>query len=303
MRTCSAPRAATIASTVVFALAACAHAGGPDGAAGPPAGGWPQLQNGQLTDKMCKLLTPADYKRFGHNQLLALEAQAAGAKPAGNYVSCSAPPADSLTMTLQPTAEAAKIWYAGGLMFRRHEVEEKNRDSVLAENVVPGVDESWFDYWLDSGGDDKLKDYELRLRRGALVASLQLTGVDVSKEKDPKATLVALAKLVLERMPDVGRSDTGTTPMVHFDVKGRGKAALVQYSVPDGGTKKLENTDLPWSVDAPMADHGEQPITLSVTVQTDGQLPVSCAITVAGKVVHQSQGPGFAICNGMYSGR
>src|SRR5689334_15716571 len=101
MRTCSALRAATIASTAVFALAACFHAGragGSDGAAGPPAGGWPQLENGQLTDKMCKLLTPADYKHFGHNQLLALEPQAAGAKPAGNYVSCSAPPADSLAM-------------------------------------------------------------------------------------------------------------------------------------------------------------------------------------------------------------
>ena len=101
----------------------------------------------------------------------------------------------------------------------------------------------------------------------------------------------------------MGRTDTGTTPTVHFDVKGRGKATVVQYSVPDGGSKKLENTDLPWSVDVPMADHGEQPITLSLTVQTNGQLPVSCAITVAGKVVNQNQAPGFAICNGTYSGR
>jgi hypothetical protein len=46
-----------------------ARGGGAGAAAGPPPGGWPQPENGRLTDKMCGLLTDADYAKFGHRRL------------------------------------------------------------------------------------------------------------------------------------------------------------------------------------------------------------------------------------------
>jgi hypothetical protein len=294
-----------MAAAILLGVAGCSagdektKAGG--GSVEQPAGGWPQPENGQITAKMCGLLTRGDYEHFNHRQLLDLKPEAD--KATTNGVSCSAPPADILTLTLQPTAESAKIWYEGSLAGRKSQVISDRRDTVLAENVVAGVEESWFDFWVDSGNDDKLKDYELQVRRGALVMTLVLSGVDETKEKDPKGTLVGLANRVLQRVGDLGKTNPGTTPMLHLAVNGNGKASSIQYSVPDRRSKTLKNVRLPWKTDLPLADHGEQVQTISLDAHspiTSGLLParVSCRILIDDKVLSEEQNLGFAGCLG-----
>jgi hypothetical protein len=295
------------AIAVMLLVAGCSFGGADAGApAGTPAGGWPQPEGGQLTAKMCGLVTLDDYRQLGHRQIVALEPGKADAF-ASNAVTCSAPPADTLTLILQPTTEAAKIWYRSSLSGRKKRVTdpiEEKRDTILSENVVSKADESWFDYWVNSGDDDKYKDYELELRRGALVVGLVLSGVDTSKEKDPKGTLVKLAERVLERVPDLGRTDSGTTPQVHLDVKGAGKATQIQYSVPDSEVTTLQDVQLPWKIDVPMADHGKQLLNINLSANTQVYPPIqlSCAITVDTKVIQQQQRAGIVNCQGHLPG-
>jgi Mycobacterium membrane protein len=288
-----------IAAAVLLVAAGCSDGSG--GSVEPPTGGWPQPENGQITAKMCGLLTRADYEQFNHRLLLDLEPQG-GEKGFTNGVSCSAPPADTLALALQPTAESAKIWYQGSLAGRKFQVISSKRDTVLVENLVAGADESWLDFWVDSGHDDKLKDYELQARRGALVMTLVLSGVDEAKEKDPKGTLVALADRVLQRVGDLGKTDTGATPMLHLEVNGNGKAGQIQYSVPDRESKTLNDVDLPWKIDLPLADHGKQLQTISLNAQspiTPGvPIRISCRILVDGKIINEKQDFGVAGCLG-----
>jgi hypothetical protein len=286
-----------VAAAVLLVASGCSDGSG--GSVEPPSGGWPQPENGQITAKMCGLLTRQDYEQFGHRLLLDLEAQG-GEKNVTNGVSCSAPPADTLALALQPTAESAKIWYQGSLASRKFQVISDKRDTVLVENLVTGADESWLDFWVDSGHDDKLKAYELQARRGALVISLVLSGIDETKEKDPKGTLVALADRVLQRVGDLGKADTGVTPMLHLEVNGTGKAGQIQYSVPDRESKTLNDVDLPWKADLPLADHGKQLQNISLNAQTPitGGLPtrISCRILVDDKILTEKQDFGFAGC-------
>ncbi|MEV6490470.1 hypothetical protein AB0M20_17855 [Actinoplanes sp. NPDC051633] len=290
-----------MAAAVLLMAAGCS--GGDEGSGGgsakPPAGGWPQPENGQITAKMCGLLTEADYAEFGHKLLLDLEASTAS-KATSNGIYCSAPPADQLTLSLQPTAEAAEIYYQGVLASRKFQVVSDKRDTILVENLVTGADSSWLDYWVDSGEDDATKDYELVVRRGSLMLSLVLSGVDEAKEKDPKGTLVALADRVLQRVGELGKTDTGVTRMLHLEVNGKGKARQIQYSVPDRPVKTLENVKLPWKADLPLADHGDNLQNLSLNAHTpiSRGLPVqiACRIQVDDKIVSEEGDFGFAGC-------
>jgi hypothetical protein len=289
-----------VMAAVVLILSGCTGGDEGDGGGGvkPPSGGWPKPENGQITAKMCGLLTPEDYEQFHHQQLLDLSPDA-GDKLATNGVSCTAPPADILSVVVQPTAEAAKIWYQGTLTGRKAEVIDDKRETVLVENLVTGVDESWLDYWVDSGSTSKYKDYQLQLRRGALVIQLVLSGV-TAEEKDPNGTLVALADRVLQRVGDLGRTGTGTTPKAHLEVKGTGRVESIQYTVPDVGSTKLENVKLPWSIDVPIADHGQQNRTLTIFGHTAAFPPIrmSCGILVDTKILSRSEGVGVTSCTG-----
>jgi hypothetical protein len=297
------PMLMALAAAVLLIAAGCS--GGDEKSAGgsveAPAGGWPQPENGQLTAKMCGLLTAADYEQFNHRLLLDLE-PGGGPETTSNGIYCSAPPADILTLNLQPTAESATIWYQAALAGRKSQVISDKRDTVLVENLVTGADESWLDFWVDSGNDDKLKEYELQVRRGALIVTLVLSNVDETKEKDPKGTLVALADRVLQRVGDLGKTDTGVTPMLRLQVNGKGKAEQIQYSVPDREVETLKDVKLPWKVDLPLADHGEQLQNLSLDARTPitAGYParVSCQILFEGKVLSEEQNLGFAGCLG-----
>lgn len=270
------------------------------GAVKTPEGGWPQPENGQLTDKMCGLLTAEDYAEFKHKLLLPFEPQGAD-KPSSNWASCSSPPADTISLNWQPTAESAKIWYASSLAGRRFQVTSDNRDTILTEGLVTGADESWLDYWVTSGESDKRKDYELNLRRGSLLVGLVLSGVDTAEEPDPQGTLVALADRVLQRIGDVGKTDTGQTPMLQLEVTGKGKAETIQYSVPDRKVVTLKNVKLPWKKDVPLADHGRQMQSISINARTPFTnglpVPVGCRVLADGKILAEEfQVTGFAPC-------
>jgi len=285
-------------AAVLLVVTGCSGGGG---SAKPSTSSWPQPENGQITAKMCGLLTSEDYEQFNHRLLLDLEPQR-GEKAFTNGVSCSAPPADMLTLMLQPTAESAKIWYQGSLAARKRAVISDKSDTVLVENLVTDADESWFDFWLTSGNENESQEYELQVRRGALVVALVLSSVDKTREKDPKGTLIALADRVLQRVGDLGKTDTGTTPMLHLEVNGTGTAARIDYLVPDREFQTIENVALPWKADLPLADHGEQSqsISLNATLPITSGFPtqVSCRILADDKIVSDEQNLGFAGCLG-----
>jgi hypothetical protein len=301
-------RVIALCAVVTVALAGCGSGGDDDtggDAVKQPAGGWPQPENGQLTDKMCGLLTQADYKTVGQKQLQPLE-PASQQKVSSNYVSCSGMLGDWLTLDLQPTAEAAKVRYQQQLASQKESVAGEKLPSILAEGVLTTADESWFDYGATAAVTEP-DSFELQFRRGSLVASLVLDQAGGMKEQQAQAALVKLAGIVLERIPEVGKTDTGTTPMIRFEANGKGKAVEILYQTSDHKSTKLEQVQLPWSVEVPMADHGEFDATLHLTVRADPRayppVGMSCAVSVRGKVVVQDQQLGFAICQGMVSVR
>jgi hypothetical protein len=295
-----------VAATVLLILAGC---GGGDedtggGSVKAPAGGWPQAENGHVTPAMCGLITTDDYKSLGHRQILDLEART-GQPPATNAVECEAAGGDFLGLNVQPTIEAATIWQRSSLAGRKQEVIDHERDTILVEDVVNGVDESWFDYWLDSGKDSEYKDYQLQLRRGALIVELNLGGVKAADDQDSQAVLTALAERVLQRVGDLGKTDTGSTPTMHLEVLGKGKATNISYVVPDvQGVVHLKNVKLPWKKDVKIADHGQTLLLVTLTTYSDttGTLvppPIACRMLLDGKVVGEDLGDlGLAQCSG-----
>jgi len=139
-------RTVALSIATAAALTGCMSSGGDtgDGPAKPPAGGWPQPEDGKLTAKMCGLLTAADFKPVGHNLIRALEAQPG--KDSSNYVSCAGILGEWLTLDLQPTAESAKIRYDRSLDTRKDVVIVEKQQTVLAQDLLQGADQSWFDY-------------------------------------------------------------------------------------------------------------------------------------------------------------
>lgn len=167
---------------------------------------------------------------------------------------------------------------------------------------MSGADESWLDYFLGSGRNQN-KEYQLRLRRGALIVTLVLSNIDEETQKDPQGTLVALADRVLQRVGDLGRTDTGVTPMLRLEVGGKGKAQQILYSVPDHKFATLKNVKLPWKIDLPLADRGDSLRNFMLSGQTPiarNGYPsaVSCRVVADGTVLEQAQNIGFASCGG-----
>lgn len=310
MRSAPVFRLLAAGAATMLVLSACGFVSGSDdsddgsapGEVTVPEGGWPQPVNGQLTEDMCQLLTPADYSAVGHDLVIPLEPQGETVSLASNAVSCLAPPADALTLILQPTAEAAQVWFESAARSSEGALESEGGEPVRAEDVVPGADESWFDYWL-AVSDGEFQDYELVARRGALILELTIS-VEKAETPDPQGVLVALAELVLERLPEVGTTDTGTTPTATLQVNGTGPASSIEYTV-DEITESLEDVALPWSVEVPMADRGQAPVFLNLFAQTEAAggigAPIACAISVDGTVVLEQESVLLVICNTQYT--
>jgi hypothetical protein len=296
---------------LMLALAGCGSSDGSGGsvtgavkaAGGPPAGGWPQPVNGQLTPAMCGLLTDADYAKYGHQRLPVVSQKRVPDQP--NAVDCLYTTEDDLNLGLQPTAESARIAYAAGLADHKRRLSEDRRPTVLASNVVPGADESWFDYWTLGTADSKFKEYEIQVRRGSLLVGVTLSGLKGEHEQDPRTVLSGLAGLVLQRIPNVGRADTGRTTMAKFTVTGPGHAKQIAYNDPSTAkTITLKNVKLPWHVEKPLVTLGSPFVMLNLTaVSGRTMVAVGCEISVNGVTVVEQppQITGFANCMKSYT--
>jgi hypothetical protein len=272
---------------LVFALSlvltGCRLTGGGDGAAGPPAGGWPQPTDGQVTTALCGLLTDADYTKLGHHRRPSISKAVTDRT---NTVDCSYESIDAMTLTVKPTAEAARYYFAADLADHRRQLATVHRRSALAKNVAALADESWFDYWSLGTDDQHANAREIRVRRGALVLGITLGDVRGKKEGDPRSVLVNLADLVLRRLPHVGAKDTGTNHKVEYEVIGLGRATSIEWEdftgIESGGTET--NTRVPWLRVVSMATApGVQPDKADVTVETASpRTKVGCLILLDG---------------------
>jgi hypothetical protein len=301
-------RGAAVVCALVLALAGCGTKlpGGHSAAkasGGPPPGGWPQPVNGQLTTQMCGLLTDADYAKYGHERLPMVSEKRSDNEP--NAVDCLHMTQDDLTLNLQPTAEAAKLTYDARLRDHKHRLVEDGRPTVLAENVVPGSDQSWFDYWTLGTANSKFTEYEIGVRRGSLIVSMILSGLKGKKEKDPRVVLSGLAGLVLQRIPSVGRTDTGKTQKARFSVTGPGRAKQIVYNDPaTSKTVTLKNVKLPWHVEKPLVTLGSPMVMFTLNATSNSPMAaLGCSISVDGQtVVVQQPGIGaFASCVDSYT--
>jgi hypothetical protein len=265
---------------------------------GAPAGGWPQPENGRLTAKMCGLLTDGDYAKYGH-QRMPLE-DGGPAQNGTNSVECMYMLGDELTLNLQKTAQGAKLAFEKGL--NDHKDRLKGKKSVLQSGVVQGADESWFD--IATLGADA-GEYEVQARRGALLVGITLAGDPQKPAKDPKGTLAGLAGLVLQRLPNVGKSDTGTVHQVTYVVTGSvPKAREVSFYDPvKSKSLTLKNVKLPWRRSLAMPDVGDQP-SAALTVSGNTMVPtgrLGCEILVDGKSVRKDPASGFmTLCSTTY---
>lgn len=281
--------------------------GGPPGGAakagGPPPGGWPQPENGRFTKKMCGLLTEADYAKFGHQRLPA-DAEGRPVPGSANSVSCAWIAADQLVLNLQPTADAAKLIFAAGLRQHQRRMAQEGVRPVLATSVVPGADESWFDYWTYVSAGSKRPEHELQLRRGSLIVGLTLSGLRGKNEKEPREVLAGLAALVLQRIPEVGKKDTGVTHKLRFEVLGKGRAQSVSFYDPTRGqTIRRKNVRLPWHSTTPLVTTQPQVLLNLTAVAPTPFARIGCRISVDGKQLEE-QAPtvtGLTNCTATYS--
>jgi hypothetical protein len=281
---------------------ASADAAAPARAATPPPGGWPQPEGGRLTEKMCGLLTEADYARFGHRRLPSVSEKLSEAGT--NRVDCLYMTNDELWLDLQPTAESARLVLAADFRTHKRRMAQDERQSVLATSVVPGADASWYDYATLGSDSGPHQEHELRLRRGSLLVGITLSGIKGKSEQDPRTVLTGLAALVLQRIPDVGKTDTGRTHKVTYQVLGAGRATSITYSDPTAGKAVTRrNVRLPWRLVLPLGETGRPGTPLVLNAASTAPLAsLGCRISVDGRTVaaEPRQG-GLVFCQGDYA--
>jgi hypothetical protein len=299
--------ALSLGCALLLAPAGCGTKAGGSGAgdaqaAGPPAGGWPQPENGRFTTKMCGLLTDADYAKYGHKRLPVVSEKKIEDQP--NAIDCLYMTEDELNLNLQPTAEAAKLRFAATLEDHKRRLSEDRRATVLAQNVVPGAAESWFDYWTLGTAGSKFTEYEIQVRRGALIVGMTLSGLKGKNEQDPRVLLSGLAGLVLQRIPTVGKADTGRMQQARFTVVGPGRAKQIIYNDPTSDkTITLKNVKLPWHVEKPLLALNAPFVLLNLSAISGGPMAgVGCSISVDGEtVIQQAPQIGLATCMKNYT--
>jgi hypothetical protein len=273
-------RRVTLAFLAALALVGCDPVAG-SVHDGPPAGGWPQPAGDRLTESMCGLLTKADYTRLGHVRRPSMWGTV---NASTNSLDCQYQAGDELTLSLQPTAEFARYVFAADLQDHKGRLAADHRRSTLAGDVVGPADESWSDIVATMG--TAAAGPELRLRRGALILGITLSGVRGKKEKDPRGELTELANLVLRRLPHVGAHDTGTTHKIEYEVVGTGRAGSIEWEKFDGvgGYGRLKNPRIPWLQTVWMATGGSitpNPPVLRVQASSPDR-KVGCLIVVDG---------------------
>jgi hypothetical protein len=285
---------------LLFAVvAACGSA--KNGATGveTPSSVWPQPVGGKLTKDMCGLLTDADYAVY-HRTRFSLES--AETDPA-NTVFCSYLLDDELTLSVQPTARAAKMIMENQLSLQVPRLGANGLSSIIDYAYVPGADDTWFD--LTATSTPAHKEYHLETRRGALLVILNLGGKPDDSATDPKITLAGLATLVLQRLPGLGTPDPGQTHEITMQVSGTGAGATINYVNPSefNGIFDATPSKLPWSTELPFAVlSSKDTISLRLTAKLSGgaSAVLSCQISVDGKVEVSNSGTGTVLCQKLY---
>ena len=293
-------RRVVFAFLLTLALAGCDPlAGSPAGE--PPPGGWPQPAAGRLNSDLCGLLTKADYARLGHIRQSSMWSTVADG---GDSLACQYRSNDELTLTLLPTAAYAEYVFATGLREHKDDLTRAHRTPGLADDVVGPADESWYDRSLGST-DPTPEPHEIRVRRGALIVGVMLSGVRGKTEKDPRDVLIELSNLVLRRLPHVGAQDVGTNHKIEYEVVGSGRAATLKWEDYTGFTHSgsLSNPRLPWLRTIPMAvfpGAAASPLSLSVRASSPDK-KVGCQITVDGTpVAADGMRKGHAYCESAF---
>jgi hypothetical protein len=236
-----------------------------------PSGGWPQPDQGRLTDKMCGLLSKGDTARVGQEYepysvpLLDL-----------NALYCVNLRGGQFSMVIQPNAESAKLLFAAWRRSGEQNRKQNGVTAVVAEAVVPATDES---LQVTTPMRDRFGgDQTVTARRGALVITVQLN----DPESGPAAA--RLAGIILSRVPDLGRTDTGPTRTVRYELTGSGTLDHVQYRDPiSGAWVDLDKVPLPWSVTLPfLVVNRENRPHFEVSGWGSAAL-ITCTLSVDGK--------------------
>ena len=269
-------RRALLAFLVALALTGCAPATG-SARSTPPPGGWPQPAGKWLTERMCGLLTKADYTSPGHARQPSDTINALD-----NSVDCQYRAGDEMTLSLKSTAEFAKYVFGTGLQIHQDRLAAGHRRSELARDVVGAADESWYDVFTTTLGSTAANP-EIQVRRGALILDLTISG---ARGKDPRGVLTKLAVLVLGRLPHVGAKDTGTTHTISYQASGAGRAGSVEWHDYGGvqDDRIVQNVGLPWVRTVQLATGGRlKPYYPTMWVKASSpDKKVSCRIVVDG---------------------
>ncbi|TNY37130.1 hypothetical protein [Thermomonospora catenispora] len=306
-----------IAAVMLVSATACG--GGDDGGGGGegksraaavrvtvPPGGWPQPVNGRVTERMCDLLTDADYQEYGYPQRPFEKKEIDPNNP--DWAVCTRRlGGSSFSIGLRPSAELAKKEFQQRLQQHKDLMFQDHRQMILATDLVPGADESWFDYSALEIAVRDFDEYEILVRRGSLLFSIVLTMDPKRGGKDPKTTLVGLAQRVLQRLPGVGTRDTGQTPTVVYELLGNGSVFTINYW--DPGVRRLvfrNNVKLPWRLKRtfdPRQAELDGPFSVSggAFLGSDPR-GVRCRILMNGRVVAEKSHPQFVGCDYRYPG-
>jgi hypothetical protein len=269
-------RRAALVCLAAFALIGCDPVAGSVRAT-PPPGGWPQPSGKWLTERMCGLLTKADYTGPGH-----MRQPSSTINALNNSVDCQYQAGEEMTLSLAPTAEFARYVFSTGLQSHLDRLAAAHRRSELARDVMGATDESWFDVYTATLAGT-VANPEIQVRHGALILDITLSG---AREKDPRGVLTKLADLVLRRLPHVGEKDTGTTYTISYEASGAGQARSVEWHDYGGveDARIVQNVGLPWVHTVKVATGGRiepHPPAMWVKAGSPGK-KVSCLITIDG---------------------
>ncbi|HEY5855646.1 MAG TPA: MmpS family transport accessory protein [Aldersonia sp.] len=217
---------------------------------------------------------------------------------------------DGFTMNLQPTAEAGKLrfaqflgWHKGALesMGETQDRRWPSQAGQFLADVVPGADESWFD--LSAMSTDQYPRYELVARQGGLLIGLELSTLTDAETDQPTLAvqrMADLAGLLLQRVPSLGKTDTGTTLVGQYEVYGQG-SVNISYADPTTAPDFIElaAVPLPWFVNIPMAtpSEGEIPFLGISAWRSQPFTQVGCRILLNGTVVDEQQQSSAVFCD------
>jgi hypothetical protein len=282
--------------TGACALALGVAAGGCGNGDGPAVGGgtdavpartaWPQPVGGKLTTDMCDVLGPDDYHAAG--AIAATFDERKLIQP--RTLSCHSVGENWLVLDLQPDA------VSGGLYFQAQRHEHKTT-SELRENVVPGADESWYDAEGTS--------HTLVARRGGLLVRLSFGFLNDDVDRFKAATM--LTGLVLERLPQVGATDTGKPHQLVLTVTGnaaRTGPVDITYTEPNLNESVQEKgVTLPYVKKLDFAWFGQSRVTQIMAAPRKPVLNnyLTCRIVLDGETIGEQVAVVVPMCSGSYS--